>query len=56
MMRLDDGHLVTLPDRDAFINTVIPRGMAGHFLFDGEHAEVFLGEDNRSGNRKAVHC
>lgn len=54
IMRLDDGHLFTLPNPDAFINTVIPRGMAGHFLFDGEHAEVFLGEDNRSSIRKAV--
>lgn len=54
IMRLDDGHHVTLPNPDAFINTVIPRGMAGHFLFDGEHAEVFLGEDNRSSIRKAV--
>jgi DNA sulfur modification protein DndD len=54
IMRLDDGHLFTLQNPDAFINTVIPRGMAGHFLFDGEHAEVFLGEDNRSSIRKAV--
>jgi DNA sulfur modification protein DndD len=28
--------------------------MAGHFLFDGEHAEVFLGEDNRGSIRRAV--
>lgn len=54
IMRLDDGHSVALQNPDAFINTVIPRGMAGHFLFDGEHAEVFLGEDNRSSIRKAV--
>jgi DNA sulfur modification protein DndD len=55
IMRIEqDGHQVTLPNPDAFINTVIPRGMAGHFLFDGEHAEVFLGEDNRSSVRSAV--
>jgi DNA sulfur modification protein DndD len=28
--------------------------MAGHFLFDGEHAEAFLGEENRTGIRRAV--
>ncbi len=54
IMRVDNGHHFTLPNPDAFINTVIPKGMAGHFLFDGEHAEVFLGEDNRGSIRKAV--
>jgi DNA sulfur modification protein DndD len=54
IMRIDDGHHHTLPNPDAFINTVIPRGMAGHFLFDGEHAEVFLGEDNRRSVRQAI--
>jgi DNA sulfur modification protein DndD len=52
--RLDKGHSMTLPNPDTFINTVIPKTMATHFLFDGEHAEVFLGEENRSGIRKAV--
>jgi DNA sulfur modification protein DndD len=54
IMRVDNGHHLTLPNPDAFINTVIPKGMAGHFLFDGEHAEVLLGEDNRGSIRKAV--
>ena len=54
VMRIDDGHHVSLPNPDAFINSVIPRGMVGHFLFDGEHAEVFLGEDNRGSIRRAV--
>lgn len=54
IMRVDGGHHQTLPNPDAFISTVIPKGMAGHFLFDGEHAEVFLGEDNRGSIRKAV--
>ena len=54
VMRIDNGHHQTLPNPDAFINTVIPKGMAGHFLFDGEHAEVFLGEDNRGSIRRAV--
>ena len=54
VMRIDDGSHHTLPNPDAFINTVIPKGMAGHFLFDGEYAEVFLGEDNRGNIRRAV--
>jgi DNA sulfur modification protein DndD len=54
VMRVDDGHHVTLPNPEAFINSVIPKGMVGHFLFDGEHAEVFLGEDNRGSIRRAV--
>ena len=43
-----------LSNPDDFINTVIPRDMASHFLFDGEHAEVFLGESNRKSIRSAV--
>lgn len=52
--RIDDGSQVTLDSPDTFINTVIPRDMASHFLFDGEHAEVFLGESNRGSLRSAV--
>lgn len=54
IMRIDDGHSVSIDNPDTFINTVIPKTMAHHFLFDGEHAEVFLGEENRQGIRKAV--
>ena len=54
VMRIDNGSHVTLPNADAFINTVIPKSMAGHFLFDGEHAEFFLGEDNRRAIKRAV--
>ena len=52
--RLDQGHHTELEHPDAFINSVMPKGMAGHFLFDGEHAEVFTGDDNRGRVRKAV--
>ena len=52
--RIDDGSQITLDSPDTFINTVIPRDMASHFLFDGEHAEVFLGEDNRESIKSAV--
>ena len=52
--RIDDGSQVTLDSPETFINTVIPRDMASHFLFDGEHAEVFLGENNRRSVGSAV--
>mgnify|MGYP005852365037 CR=1 FL=1 len=52
--RIDEGSQITLDSPDTFINTVIPRDMASHFLFDGEHAEVFLGEDNRGSIKSAV--
>ena len=52
--RIDDGSQITLDSPDTFINTVIPREMASHFLFDGEHAEVFLGENNRGSIKSAV--
>ena len=52
--RIDDGSQITLDSPETFINTVIPRDMASHFLFDGEHAEVFLGENNRNSIKSAV--
>ncbi len=54
IMRIDGGHSRLLTNPDTFINTVIPKDMASHFLFDGEHAEVFTAENNRSRIRKAV--
>ncbi|GLR60295.1 AAA family ATPase [Rhizobium indigoferae] len=53
--RLEAGsQIYDIEPEDTFINTVIPREMAGHFLFDGEHAEIFLGEQNRAAIRDAV--
>jgi DNA sulfur modification protein DndD len=52
--RIDQGSHTNIDSPDTFINTVIPREMASHFLFDGEHAEVFLGESNRGSIRGAV--
>ena len=52
--RIDEGSQIEIPIPDTFINTVIPRDMASHFLFDGEHAEVFLGESNRASISSAV--
>ena len=54
LARITDGSQITLPSPETFINTVVPRDMASHFLFDGEHAEVFLGETNRGSIRSAV--
>ena len=54
LARITDGSQVTLPSPETFINTVIPREMASHFLFDGEHAEAFLGETNRESISTAV--
>ena len=54
LARFERGGQVDIPSPDTFINTVIPREMAAHFLFDGEHAEVFLGERHRSSTRGAV--
>ncbi len=50
----DDGTQKTIDAPETFINTVIPRDMAPHFLFDGEHAEFLPGEDNRGNIRDAV--
>ncbi len=52
--RIDQGSQTDIPAPDTFINTVIPRDMASHFLFDGEHAEIFLGESNRASIKRAV--
>lgn len=52
--RIETGSQHALPAPETFINTVIPREMASHFLFDGEHAEIFLAEDNQGTIRKAV--
>ena len=52
--RIDQGSRSEILNADTFINTVIPQNMASHFLFDGEHAEVFLGEGNRGSIKSAV--
>ena len=54
LARVTGGSEKSLDSPETIINTVIPRDMASHFLFDGEHAEVFLGEGNRDSIRSAV--
>lgn len=41
-------------DPNLFINSVLPSDMAGHFLFDGEHAEAITGRSNSSTVSKAI--
>ena len=52
--RIETGGQVPLHSPSTFINTVIPREMASHFLFDGEHAEFFLAEKSNGSIRDAV--
>ncbi len=54
--RIENGHLNFnfTNTYETFINTVIPRDMAGHFLFDGEHAENFSSEENKGKVKDAV--
>ena len=52
--RLKDGKQNIIDPPDTFIHSVIPEEMAPHFLFDGEHAEVFLAEKNRSNIKGAI--
>jgi len=48
------GNLVSLPNPDIFIRTILPSEMAKHFLFDGEAAETFADQKNRAGMKEAV--
>ena len=41
-------------DPNLFLNSVLPADMAGHFLFDGEHAEAITGRANSSTVSKAI--
>ena len=52
--RIEKGSRIDIQTPETFINTVIAQTMASHFLFDGEHAEVFLGEGNRDLIKDAV--
>lgn len=52
--RIEGGRHEPLDAPDTFVNSVIPKDMIGHFLFDGEHAENFSGETNKSRVQAAV--
>jgi DNA sulfur modification protein DndD len=44
--RILNGNTEPLPAPEAFISSVVPREMAHHFFFDGEHAESFAATGN----------
>lgn len=44
---IESGAMRPLPGPESFLGSVIPREMAAHFFFDGEHAETFSGAANR---------
>ena len=44
----------TIDAPSLFINSVLPKDMAGHFLFDGEHAERISGEANKQEIHRAI--
>ena len=41
-------------DPNLFLNSVLPAEMAGHFLFDGEHAEALTGNANATTVSRAI--
>lgn len=43
---IDEGNTTILPAAEDFISSVVPREMAHHYFFDGEHAETFASPDN----------
>jgi DNA sulfur modification protein DndD len=48
------GNFVKLDNPNAFIESVTPREMARYFFFDGEYAETFSSQNNKSAVRVAV--
>jgi DNA sulfur modification protein DndD len=49
-----DGGMEALTNTHLFLNSVLPRSMAEYFLFDGEHAINFLGENNSKNVSEAT--
>lgn len=52
--RIEGGNHIPIDFPSQFINQVMPKDMAGHFLFDGEHAEHFSSQSNRGAIQSAV--
>ena len=54
VFRVDpNGSLKAVP-AETFIQSVIPKGMAPYFFFDGEHAETFSAETNHRAVSQAI--
>jgi len=51
---LDGSYDHVRTDQNLFLNSVLPSDMAGHFLFDGEHAEALTGKANTSAISNAI--
>jgi len=52
--RIDDGNFKQLDNPTVFVNSVIPQEMAKYFFFDGEYAEAFSSQKNKSKVRDAL--
>jgi len=51
---VENGNFKNLDSPNVFINSVIPREMAKYFFFDGEYAENFSSQNNKSTVRDAL--
>lgn len=49
-----NGNYTPLPNPSAFVDSVVPREMAKYFFFDGEYAETFSSQKNKSMVRDAL--
>lgn len=49
-----NGNYTALPNPTAFVNSVVPLEMAKYFFFDGEYAEAFSSQKNKSKVREAL--
>ena len=50
----NDGGLETMTSPNVFLNSVLPSSMAEYFLFDGEHALNFVGENHSKNVSEAT--
>lgn len=49
-----NGNYTPLPNPSAFVDSVVPHEMAKYFFFDGEYAETFSSQKNKSMVRDAL--
>lgn len=52
--KISNGNFISLPNPTVFVDSVIPREMAKYFFFDGEYAETFSSQNNKSKVREAL--
>ena len=52
--KVNKGNYVPLDAPSAFVDSVVPREMARYFFFDGEYAETFSSQNNKSKVRVAL--